>query len=115
MKPYYEDTASGIVIYHGDCRDVLPTLGKTVATTVTSPPYNHMDAMNKPPSGTYADSNGGLGFVQRWQERGYLDSAPESEYQFNQMFIFNLVRNATIDGGSLFYNHQLRWRDSRFC
>lgn len=26
MTPYYEDTASGITIYHGDCREVLPTL-----------------------------------------------------------------------------------------
>jgi site-specific DNA-methyltransferase (adenine-specific) len=39
MKPYYEDTASGITIYHGDCREVLPTI-RSVAVTVTDPPYN---------------------------------------------------------------------------
>jgi DNA modification methylase len=38
MQPYYEDAASGIVIYHGDCRDVLPTLG-AVDLALTDPPY----------------------------------------------------------------------------
>jgi len=38
MKPYYEDTKSGIVIYHGDCREILPTLPK-VDLVLTDPPY----------------------------------------------------------------------------
>jgi site-specific DNA-methyltransferase (adenine-specific) len=38
MKPYYEDTKAGIVIYHADCRDVLPTLGP-VDHVITDPPY----------------------------------------------------------------------------
>jgi len=37
IKPYYDD-GNGIVIYHGDCRDVLPTLPK-VDAIVTDPPY----------------------------------------------------------------------------
>ncbi len=36
MKPYYEE--SGITIYHGDCREVLPTLPK-VDLVLTDPPY----------------------------------------------------------------------------
>ena len=36
MKPYYEH--AGITIYHGDCRDVLPTLPPS-DLVVTSPPY----------------------------------------------------------------------------
>lgn len=36
MQPYYEE--SGITIYHGDCRDVLPQLPR-VAAIVTDPPY----------------------------------------------------------------------------
>ncbi len=40
MTPYYEDTSSGIVIYHGDCRDVLPGIDPaTVAMMLTDPPY----------------------------------------------------------------------------
>jgi DNA modification methylase len=36
MTPYYEQ--DGIVIYHGDCREVLPTLGP-VDHVITDPPY----------------------------------------------------------------------------
>jgi site-specific DNA-methyltransferase (adenine-specific) len=35
-KPYYEE--DGIVIYHGDCRDILPHLPK-VDLVLTDPPY----------------------------------------------------------------------------
>ena len=35
MKPYYE--ADGIVIYHGDCREILP--GFRADVIVTDPPY----------------------------------------------------------------------------
>jgi DNA modification methylase len=43
MAPYYEQ--SGIVIYHGDCREVLPTLGP-VDHVITDPPYE-ADAHSK--------------------------------------------------------------------
>lgn len=36
MKPYYEH--AGITIYHGDCREVLATLGE-VDAVITDPPY----------------------------------------------------------------------------
>ena len=36
MKPYYE--SGGITIYHGDCREILPTLPK-VDLVLTDPPY----------------------------------------------------------------------------
>lgn len=40
MKPYYEETNSGITIYHGDCRDVLPGLADgSVDMVLTDPPY----------------------------------------------------------------------------
>ena len=38
MKPYYEDKIAGIVIYHGDCREILPQLPK-VDLVLTDPPY----------------------------------------------------------------------------
>lgn len=38
MKPYYDH--AGITIYHGDCRDVLPTLApESVHAVVSDPPY----------------------------------------------------------------------------
>ena len=39
MKPYWEDSRSGITIYHGDCREILPTLGP-VDHVITDPPYS---------------------------------------------------------------------------
>ena len=36
MRPYYEDDA--VTIYHGDCREILPTLGP-VDLVLTDPPY----------------------------------------------------------------------------
>jgi adenine-specific DNA-methyltransferase len=40
MTPYYHDEASGIVIYHGDCRDILPTIETgSVDLVLTDPPY----------------------------------------------------------------------------
>ena len=37
MKPYYQD--EWVTIYHGDCREILPTLEK-VDLVLTDPPYN---------------------------------------------------------------------------
>lgn len=37
MKPYYDD-GKGIVIYHGDCREILPTLDK-FDLCLSDPPY----------------------------------------------------------------------------
>ena len=44
MTPYYE--RGGITIYHGDARDVLPTLG-TVDLVLTDPPYGIGEAAGK--------------------------------------------------------------------
>lgn len=43
MKPYYEH--AGITIYHGDCREILPTLPK-VDLVLTDPPYGIGMSMN---------------------------------------------------------------------
>ena len=39
MKPYYEDTKAGIVIYHGDARAIIPSIEK-VDAVITDPPYS---------------------------------------------------------------------------
>lgn len=42
MTPYYE--ADGITIYHGDCREILPTLEPESVTLLwTDPPYGHFN------------------------------------------------------------------------
>lgn len=41
MKPYYDD-GKGIVIFHADARDVLPTLAnESIDFIFTDPPYGH--------------------------------------------------------------------------
>ena len=52
MTPYYDH--AGIVIYHGDCREILPTLPK-VDLVLTDPPYSEYTHKN-------AKSNRGLGY-----------------------------------------------------
>ena len=38
--PYYHDAKAGITIYHGDCREILPTLGPgSVGLVLTDAPY----------------------------------------------------------------------------
>lgn len=39
MTPYYQDSA--VTIYHGDCREIVPTLGR-FDLVVTSPPYDNL-------------------------------------------------------------------------
>jgi site-specific DNA-methyltransferase (adenine-specific) len=41
VTPYYEE--EGIVIYHGDCRTILPSIGP-VEAVLTDPPYGMTDA-----------------------------------------------------------------------
>ena len=42
MKPYYEDSKAGIVIYHGDCREVMGGFaGESVDVIWSDPPYGH--------------------------------------------------------------------------
>ena len=51
MKPYYDD-GRGIVIYHADCRDVLPQLAAgSVDLVLTDPPYGVSQECNLTASG----------------------------------------------------------------
>lgn len=64
MKPYFEE--GGIAIYHGDCRDVVATLGPgAIAGTITDPPYSsggqfRSDRSNRSAQDKYLDSDRAL-------------------------------------------------------
>jgi site-specific DNA-methyltransferase (adenine-specific) len=105
-----ETLAEGVTLHLGDCREILPTLGK-VDAVVTSPPYNQMSVLMRPPSGSWAKADCGLAFVENWQADGYQDDLPEQEYQLRQNNLFAAIRAVCNPTASLFYNHQLRWRD----
>ncbi len=107
MRPYYEQ--DGITIYHGDCREILPSLSD-VACVFTSPPYNQLGSrIPENASGIWGKSNGGAGFV-RAVSGGYADDMDESEYQAWQNELFGMIAGACREGASLFYNHKCRWR-----
>lgn len=39
MNPYWEDPDSGLQLYHGDCREILPALGIQADLIVADPPF----------------------------------------------------------------------------
>lgn len=90
MKPYYEE--AGITIYHGDCREILPTLPK-VDLVLTDPPY-----------GIGAVKRGTIGTSKNGQVKEYgkaeWDNQPPPEW------IFGLLREKStsqiIFGGNYF-------------
>ena len=108
-------TGPGWELRLGDCLDPATGLAsltdKSVAAVVTSPPYNQLGGLTAKASGLWGDKSGGLGFVTAWQSNGYSDDMPEPEYQAWQNELFALAASKCTDTGSLFYNHQLRWRD----
>jgi DNA modification methylase len=103
VNPYYDD--GSVVIYHGDCREVLP--GVTADVTITSPPYNTLPTSGKV-SGLHAERKSG---VNQWVSRaslGYADSKPEPVYQE----WLNGIIGACIDRtGMVWMNHKIRFRD----
>lgn len=105
--PEWNSPCGRVRLINADCLDVLPTLGKVISCTVTSPPYNQrIDAFRA--SGFKAEGNA------QWASRiasSYSDSMPEPEYQQWQHDVLNLVYYASKDSASIFYNHKCRWRD----
>ena len=86
MKPYYEHT--GITIYHGDCREILPTLPK-FDLLLTDPPYG---------------INGGRGGTSKARGRGKYEGAFTSEDDTAQyvadVIVPSVVKSLEIcDGG----------------
>jgi len=110
MTPYYEH--AGITIYHGDCRELLPTISG-VNCTVTSPPYNTLGArVPIKPSGGFGSQRLG-GWVKNLHRDGYADDMDETAYAEWQAAIAVLVRESSVPGASFFYNHKQRSRNGR--
>lgn len=83
----------------GDVLEVLKKIKKeTIDVTVTSPPYNKRSR----PRGWLVRNSG---------YAHYDDYMPEKEYQKWQVKILNSLFRVTKPGGSLFYNHKIRWED----
>jgi len=96
MKPYYK--SGGVTIYHGDCREILPTLDQ-VDAVVTDPPYgltaNKKGGTGKAslnlnsPAGRSRISTGGGFMGQLWDS-----SVPDVEY-------WEIIKDAMKPGAHL--------------
>lgn len=63
MKPYYDDGTS--VIYHGDCREVLPSLGIAADLLIADPPYGIKWRSSRGAHAVLAGDDGSL-TVESW-------------------------------------------------
>jgi len=93
-KPYYEDDA--VTIYHGDCREIMPTLGR-FDLVLTDPPYG---------IGAYANGKMGAGVLakQSTYEAASWDAAPVEDGLIRD--IITAGKRACIWGGN-YYSHLL--------
>ncbi len=67
-----------VVVIEGDALEVMPLLPKgCIDAVITSPPYNQMASVSGKPSGMWAKTTGGAGFVRNWFETGYADDMPD--------------------------------------
>lgn len=111
MKPYYED--ANCTIYHGDCREVLPTIS-LIDLIVTSPPYNlgnstgtGLKAMLRGDTKSSSWPRGGIAY-------GYDDhddTMPLAAYEDWMRDCLDLMWNTLRNTGAIFFNHKPRPRD----
>jgi DNA modification methylase len=72
-KPYYRDNQSDIVIYHADCRDMLPLIpDKSIDLVLTSPPYNSGGSNLGYQPNSKSGQNFYLGFTDNMIDKDYL-------------------------------------------
>lgn len=110
MKATWQTDDGLIRLYHGDCAHVVPHLSD-IDAVVTSPPYNQMSCIPEKASGLWGKTTGGAGFIKKWNEAGYEDDSDEAAYQDWINELFASIAGACNQTASLFFNHQLRWRD----
>ena len=82
----------------GNCVELAKKLDdESINVTVTSPPYNKCGA--------------GGGIFRKIEYDTFDDTLPEEEYQQQQIDLLDTIYDKTVDGGSLFYNHKVRYFD----
>ncbi|MFN3078192.1 MAG: hypothetical protein ABT940_15255, partial [Alphaproteobacteria bacterium] len=88
--PYYDD-GKGIVIYHGDCREILPLLPK-VDLVLTDPPYGIGRDGSKPST----SSHGGR---KAYEFSGWDSCTPKADLL---RMLFDVSANQIIWGANYF-------------
>lgn len=115
IRPYYQD--AGITIYHGDHREVLPSIADGSFDLVfTSPPYN-LGGAPWPHLGHWkpGDSPGGK---SKWRNgsdgsggvtySSHADTLPHEEYVSWQRSLLRQCWEKLTPDGAIYYNHKPR-------
>ena len=112
IEPYYHDRDAGIVLYCGDCREILPRLAAaSVDLIFTSPPYNLGTSPGGCGSGFYTPSRGGRSATKWSNFNGYDihdDAMPMEEYITWQRETLAQLWTVAGETGAIFYNHKPR-------
>ena len=100
MKPYYDD-GRGIVIYHGDCREVLPELGSAYLA-IFDPPYTFglsSTEQSKGKSGGWGDlMNNALFYATILREiRRIVNNEQGAAWVFNSWRSFPVIARASFE------------------
>jgi site-specific DNA-methyltransferase (adenine-specific) len=95
FSPYYQE--DGITIYHGDCRDILPTL-EPVDLVLTDPPYVFGIASTEWKTG-WGDLMNASVWYASWliEAKRLTKSAPGSVWVFNSWRSFPVLARASYD------------------
>lgn len=96
----------------GDCSELAKGLdNNSINVTVTSPPYNKQKIGSTKASldKKYIPGVASNGIFKKIEYDNFDDSLPEEEYQQQQIDLLNTLLEKTVDGGSLFYNHKVRY------
>lgn len=101
-----------INLLHGSCNELVKQLeNNSINVTVTSPPYNKHKVGSSKQSleKKYIPGKQSNGIFKKIEYDNFDDSLPEEEYQQQQIDLLNNILTKTADGGSLFYNHKVRY------
>lgn len=114
IEPYYSDEFA--TIYHGDCVEVMESLGNIADLIFTSPPYN-LGATPWPTLGNWkpgdsvdgkskwrngSDGGGGIDYAD------HEDTMPWPDYVAWQHEVWSAMWSAITSKGAIFYNHKPR-------
>ncbi len=99
MKPYYQDDA--VTIYHGDCREILPTMDK-VDLVLADPPYG---------------INGAAGNNKKNEKGSYVSDFEDTELNVIENIVpsfkvaMNLAKRSILTPGNLNFIHYPKPQD----
>lgn len=94
-EKYYDDGTC--VIYHGDCREVLPSVTE-IGLVLTSPPYNLCEGGRRPSGSLWSALDTGYA--------SFNDDMPRADYLAFQHSVLRACWSTLNDQGAIYYNHK---------